>query len=151
LLLKKTQLTAREYELMKRHPLIGDDLCRPVKSLEAVRPIVRQHHERLDGRGYPDRLSGDCIPPVAQIVTVVDVFDALTSDRRYRRALPIQLAWADDAPGSPGRRVLARSCQPAGRSALLRPPGGAAPAQVKPVGSRVKSTYRPSVRRRFVS
>jgi len=93
LLLKKTRLTAREYDVMKRHPLIGDDLCRPVRSLETVRPIVRHHHERLDGRGYPDRLCGDRIPLVAQIVTVVDVFDALTSDRPYRRALPIKAAW----------------------------------------------------------
>ena len=93
LLTKKARLTAREYELMKRHPLIGDDLCRPVKSLEAVRPIVRHHHERLDGRGYPDRLCGDRIPLVAQIVTVVDVFDALTSDRPYRRALSLEVAW----------------------------------------------------------
>ncbi len=93
LLFKKARLTAREYELMKRHPLIGDELCRPVKSLEAVRPIVRHHHERLDGRGYPDHLCGDRIPLVAQIVTVVDVFDALTSDRPYRRALSLEAAW----------------------------------------------------------
>ena len=93
LLTKKTRLTAREYELMKRHTLIGDDLCRPVKSLEAVRPIVRHHHERLDGRGYPDGLGGEQIPLVAQIVTVVDVFDALTTDRPYRRALSLESAW----------------------------------------------------------
>jgi putative two-component system response regulator len=93
LLLKKTRLTAREYELMKRHPLIGDDLCRPVKSLDAVRPIVRHHHERLDGCGYPDGLSGNYIPLEAQIVTVVDVFDALTTDRPYRRALRLESAW----------------------------------------------------------
>jgi putative two-component system response regulator len=93
LLLKKTRLTPREYEVMKSHPLIGDDLCRPIRSLEAVRPIVRHHHERLDGRGYPDRLAGDDIPLVAQIVTVVDVFDALTTDRPYRRALSLDAAW----------------------------------------------------------
>jgi putative two-component system response regulator len=93
LLLKKAPLTPREYALMKRHPLIGDDLCRPVKSLEAVRPIVRHHHERLDGRGYPDQLAGDRIPLLAQIVTVVDVFDALTTDRPYRRALSLEAAW----------------------------------------------------------
>jgi putative two-component system response regulator len=93
LLLKRSRLTAAEYEVMKRHPLIGDDLCRPIKSLEAVRPIVRHHHERLDGRGYPDRLAADRIPLVAQIVTVVDVFDALTTDRPYRRALSTATAW----------------------------------------------------------
>jgi putative two-component system response regulator len=58
-----------------------------LRSLDAVRPIVRHHHERLDGRGYPDGLSGDEVPLVAQIVSVVDVFDALTTDRPYRRAV----------------------------------------------------------------
>ncbi len=86
-LLKKSRLTAREYELMKCHPAIGDDLCRTVRSFDAVRPIVRHHHERLDGAGYPDRLAGNDIPLLAQIVTVVDVYDALTSDRPYRKAL----------------------------------------------------------------
>jgi len=93
LLLKRARLTATEYELVKQHPVIGDELCRPVRSLDAVRSIVRHHHERLDGLGYPDGLSGDRIPLVAQIVTVVDVFDALTTDRPYRRALPLDAAW----------------------------------------------------------
>jgi putative two-component system response regulator len=87
LLLKKARLTPSEYEVMKRHPVIGDDLCRTVRSLEPVRGIVRHHHERFDGTGYPDGLSGDQIPLLAQIVTVVDVFDALTTDRPYRAAL----------------------------------------------------------------
>ena len=86
-LLKQGRLTARERALMQSHPAIGDELCRTVRSLDAVRPIVRHHHERLDGRGYPDRLAGDEIPLLAQIVTVVDVYDALTSDRPYRKAL----------------------------------------------------------------
>jgi putative two-component system response regulator len=86
-LLKKARLTDTEYELMKYHPVIGEELCRTVRSLDAVRPIVRHHHERLDGRGYPDGLVGDQIPLLAQIVTVVDVFDALTTDRPYRKAL----------------------------------------------------------------
>jgi putative two-component system response regulator len=58
-MLKKGKLTHREYELMKQHPVIGDNLCGTVRSLESVRPIVRHHHERLDGRGYPDGLAGD--------------------------------------------------------------------------------------------
>jgi putative two-component system response regulator len=86
-LLKKSKLTPGEYELMKRHPVTGDELCRTVRSLEPVRQIVRHHHERLDGSGYPDGLIGDQIPLLAQIVAVVDVFDALTTDRPYRRAL----------------------------------------------------------------
>jgi putative two-component system response regulator len=74
---------------MKQHPIIGDDLCRTVRSLDAVRPIVRHHHERLDGRGYPDGLAGDEIPVLARIVSVVDVFDALTTDRPYRNAMTV--------------------------------------------------------------
>jgi putative two-component system response regulator len=86
-LLKPGRLTREEYDLMKRHPVIGDQLCETVRSLEAVRPIVRHHHERADGRGYPDGLIGDEIPLLAQIVSIVDVFDALTTERPYRKAL----------------------------------------------------------------
>ncbi len=86
-LLKKGRLSDREYALMQTHPVVGDDLCRTLWSLDKVRPIVRHHHERLDGRGYPDGLAGDAIPLLAQIVTIVDVFDALTNDRPYRKAL----------------------------------------------------------------
>jgi putative two-component system response regulator len=149
LLLKKTRLTAREYEVMKRHPLIGDDLCRPVKSLEPVRPIVRHHHERLDGRGYPDRLCGDRIPLVAQIVTVVDVFDALTSDRPYRRALPFQAALRTMRREA---REGAYSLDLVERLADLQRHGRVDVSQrtpVRTIGSRVKNRYRPTVRRRL--
>ena len=108
-LLKKGRLTRKEYDLMKRHPAVGDDLCRTVRSLEAVRPIVRHHHERLDGRGYPDGLAGDRIPLLAQIVSIVDVFDALTTERPYRKALPAATAFqmmSDDARGGWCRQDL---------------------------------------------
>jgi len=101
-LLKKGKLTRKEYDLMKQHPAIGDDLCRTVRSFDAVRPIVRHHHERLDGRGYPDGLAGDRIPLLAQIVSIVDVFDALTTHRPYRKALATSTAYQmmrDDARG----------------------------------------------------
>jgi putative two-component system response regulator len=100
IMLKKGKLTKNEYTVMKRHPIVGDDLCATVRSLDRVRPIVRHHHERLDGRGYPDGLAGADIPLLAQIVTVVDVFDALTTDRPYRKALPTLTAYKmmrDDA------------------------------------------------------
>lgn len=93
-LLKKGRLTARERTLMQTHPIVGDELCRTIRSLDDVRPIVRHHHERLDGRGYPDGVGGDEIPILAQIVTIVDVFDALTSDRPYRIALSAARALA---------------------------------------------------------
>jgi putative two-component system response regulator len=86
-LLKKGKLTKKEYLLMQQHPAIGDELCKTVKSLDDVRPIVRWHHERADGRGYPDKLAGNDIPLLARIVSVVDMFDALTTDRPYRKAI----------------------------------------------------------------
>ena len=92
-LLRKGALSRRDYELMKQHPVIGDALCGTLRSLESVRPIVRHHHERLDGRGYPDGLSGDDIPLLARIVSVVDVFDALTTDRPYRKAIRVATAY----------------------------------------------------------
>ena len=72
---------------MKQHTMIGDRLCGELRSLRLVRAIVRHHHEALDGSGYPDGLRGDQIPVLAQIVGIVDVFDAITSSRPYRTAL----------------------------------------------------------------
>ena len=91
-LLKPGPLAREEYELIKQHTVIGDRLCGELRSLRKVRSIVRHHHERLDGSGYPDGLRGDAIPLLAQITGIVDVFDALTTDRPYRPALPV--AWA---------------------------------------------------------
>jgi putative two-component system response regulator len=86
-LLKPGPLSETEFALMKRHTEIGDSLCAPLQSLRHVRPIIRSHHERLDGSGYPDGLRGDDVPLLAQIVGIVDVYDALTSERPYRPAL----------------------------------------------------------------
>ena len=86
-LLKTSVLTADERVVMQQHVVVGDALCGELNSLRRVRPIVRHHHERLDGSGYPDGLRGDRIPLLAQIVSIVDVFDALTTDRPYRRAV----------------------------------------------------------------
>ena len=86
-LLKPGKLTVEEMELMRRHPEIGDTLCAPLQSLRHVRPIILSHHERLDGSGYPHRLKGDQVPVLAQIVGIVDVYDALTSRRPYRGPL----------------------------------------------------------------
>ena len=86
-LLKAGPLSDAEFALMKRHTEIGDSLCTPLQSLRHVRPIIRSHHERLDGSGYPDGLRGDDVPLLAQIVGIIDVYDALTSARPYRPAL----------------------------------------------------------------
>ena len=94
-LLKPASLSAEEYDLMKQHTIIGDRLCGDLHTLRLVRPIVRHHHERLDGSGYPDGLPGDQIPLLAQIVGVVDAYDAMTTDRPYRRALPAERSYEE--------------------------------------------------------
>ena len=94
-LLKPTRLTPEEFELMKQHTIIGDRLCGELRSLRLVRQIVRHHHEVLDGTGYPDGLRGDEIPLLAQIVGIVDLYDAVTSSRPYREAQPPEHAYAE--------------------------------------------------------
>jgi putative two-component system response regulator len=92
ILLKPGPLTSDEFTEMKRHTEIGDALCGNMRLLRLVRPIVRHHHERLDGSGYPDALRGDAIPLLAQVLGIVDVYDALTTDRVYRRAVTPEAA-----------------------------------------------------------
>jgi putative two-component system response regulator len=85
---KAGPLTDEEWELMRQHPLTGARILAPLEFFADGMLIVRHHHERFDGSGYPDGLQGKDIPVGARIVAVVDVYDALTSDRAYRRALP---------------------------------------------------------------
>jgi len=87
ILLKPGALTPEEWETMRRHVDIGVEICSPLRSLRPVLPIIRHHHERWNGSGYPDGLAEDAIPYLARVFQVVDVFDALTSDRCYRAAL----------------------------------------------------------------
>ena len=87
ILLKPGPLLPGERTLMQRHTIVGDALCSQLNSFRQVRPIVRHHHERLDGSGYPDGLAGAAIPLLAQVLGIVDVYDALTTDRPYRRAI----------------------------------------------------------------
>ena len=91
-LLKEGPLTPEERAVMRQHPLIGERLCGSLRSLSRVLPIIRHHHERPDGSGYPDGLVGDQIPLLAQIISVVDVFDALTTSRPYREVLDDRVA-----------------------------------------------------------
>jgi putative two-component system response regulator len=95
ILLKPSTLDAAEWTVMQSHPVIGDGLCRELRLLEDVWPIVRHHHERLDGTGYPDRLSGDRIPLLAQIMGVVDTYDAIATGRPYRPVGSIARACAE--------------------------------------------------------
>jgi putative two-component system response regulator len=94
-LLKPSGLTSDEFETIKQHTLIGERLCGELHSLAAVRPIVRHHHERRDGSGYPDGLGGDDIPLLARIVAIADTYDAITTNRPYRAALPAEHGFAE--------------------------------------------------------
>ena len=84
---KAGPLTSDEWALMRRHPLIGAQIVAPFEFFTAGATVIRHHHERVDGSGYPDGLAGDAIPVGARIVAVADVYDALTSDRPYRQAM----------------------------------------------------------------
>jgi len=86
ILFKPGKLSASEWETMRTHPVRGEEICRPLKSLQPVLPLIRYHHERLDGTGYPDGLSGDQIPLLARVLQVVDIYDALTNPRPYKHA-----------------------------------------------------------------
>jgi putative two-component system response regulator len=95
ILLKPGRFTPAEFAVMQQHAVIGDRLCGELRSLRQVRPIVRHHHERQDGTGYPDGLRGDAIPLFAQIIAIVDVFDALTTARPYKAAVAADAACAE--------------------------------------------------------
>ena len=85
---KPAPLSAEEFTLMKTHPSVGANLCKSMRTMERVVPLIRHHHEKLDGSGYPDGLAGKEIPLLVRIITAVDVYDALATARPYRRALP---------------------------------------------------------------
>ncbi|MDZ8110190.1 MAG: two-component system response regulator [Nostoc sp. DedQUE12a] len=86
-LLKKGQLTPEDWQIMRQHVLIGEKICQPLRSMRGVIPIIRHHHERWDGSGYPDQLKGDDIPYLAQVFQLIDIYDALTSERPYKEAM----------------------------------------------------------------
>ena len=85
--LKKGPLTEAEWAVMRTHTLTGEDICRPIKCLSQVLPIIRSHHERWDGSGYPDGLAGDKIPLLARVLQFADIYDALMSVRSYKPAM----------------------------------------------------------------
>jgi putative two-component system response regulator len=89
ILLKPGSLTAEEWTLVREHPVVGERICAPLKSFRFVLPIIRHHHEKCDGSGYPDGLRGEAIPVTARVMQIVDVYDALTTDRPYKKAFSI--------------------------------------------------------------
>jgi putative nucleotidyltransferase with HDIG domain len=97
---KPGKLTNEEFDLMKQHPEIGARILRDVKQLEDILPGVLHHHERWDGRGYPAKLVGENIPLMGRIICLADCFDAMTSNRTYRRALPFEVAMVEIRNGA---------------------------------------------------
>lgn len=135
---KQSKLTNGEYEAMKRHTVIGERLCGALRSLAAVRPIVRHHHERRDGSGYPDRLRGDDIPLLAQVAGIVDTYDAITTTRPYRAALPTEHAYAEltrETASGLHREDLVQAFIGLGRAGALDAIGAIVLAQVSPAAS----------------
>lgn len=92
ILLKKGPLTDDEWEIMRKHPEIGSNLCNGLKSMKMTLPIIRHHHERWDGGGYPDGLVGNDIPYLARVFQIIDIYDALISERPYKDALSVDEA-----------------------------------------------------------
>ena len=95
ILRKSHQLSGPEFEIIKEHPKIGENILKPIASLRPLCDLVRHHHEWVDGSGYPDGLKGDKISILVKILAVVDAFDAMTSDRPYRKALSVEQAKAE--------------------------------------------------------
>jgi putative nucleotidyltransferase with HDIG domain len=95
ILRKPDRLTPEEIEIMKTHTTMGADIMATVPDLLPSIPIVRSHHERWDGEGYPDRIAGEKIPRLARLVAVADAYDAMTSDRPYRKGMPPEVAFVE--------------------------------------------------------
>jgi ribonuclease P protein subunit RPR2 len=92
ILCKAGELTDAEWDVMRSHPLLGAQIVEPIAFLRDAVELIRHHHERFDGRGYPDGLAGDAIPLEARIFSIADSFDAMTSDRPYRESIGIERA-----------------------------------------------------------
>jgi putative two-component system response regulator len=115
ILLKPGPLDAAETKIMREHPILGEQICAPHKSLRPILPVIRHHHEKMDGSGYPDGIRGDDIPLKARILQVADIYDALTTDRPYREALPhneaLSILFAEAENGWLDSAVVSRFAQ----------------------------------------
>ena len=108
---KAGPLTTEERRIIRMHPGQGSVICEKLKSIRGAIPVIRYHHERIDGTGYPDHLSGQDIPLVARVMTIVDIYDALTTTRSYRKRLPqdvaLEIMWDEAKKGWWDQEVLA--------------------------------------------
>jgi len=115
--LQKTgRLTPEEFDQMKKHPQIGARILQDIKQIADIIPGVLSHHERYDGKGYPFGLAGENIPHMGRIICLADCFDAMTSNRTYRKALPLEVALTEI------RRCAGTQFDPALTEAFLRIP-----------------------------
>jgi len=125
ILFKKGSLTDEEWEVMRAHTTKGEEICRPMKSLSLVLPIIRNHHERWDGTGYPDGLAGEQIPLLARILQIADVYDALTSERPYKRSFTheesIEILQQESAKGWRDSALVGLFEEMCTRAAISRP------------------------------
>ncbi|EKN66108.1 HD domain-containing protein [Neobacillus bataviensis LMG 21833] len=93
ILVKPEKLTKEEFEIIKTHPVVGADAVKDVEGINESISVIRSHHERWDGKGYPDQLMGEDIPLLARVTSIADAFDAMTSSRSYRAAMPVEEAY----------------------------------------------------------
>jgi putative two-component system response regulator len=111
ILLKPGKYTDEEFTTMKQHPVLGCEICQKLRSVQDALPIIRHHHERLDGSGYPDGLKGNAVSPLVRIVTIVDIYDALRSRRTYKEAFSLdtsfKIMWEEAEKGWWDKDVLA--------------------------------------------
>lgn len=110
ILTKPGKYSAEEFDVMKKHPNLGCEICEKLRSIKEAVPLIRHHHERLDGSGYPDGLKGDSISPLIRIVSIVDIYDALRSKRSYKDAFTIdktfEIMWQEVDKGWWDRHIL---------------------------------------------
>lgn len=110
ILSKPGKYTPEEFAVMKNHPALGCEMCQNIPSMYDALPLIRHHHEKLDGSGYPDGLAGGQISPLVRVVTIVDIYDALRSRRSYKEAFSIdksfEIMWEEAGKGWWDRNIL---------------------------------------------
>jgi putative nucleotidyltransferase with HDIG domain len=130
---KPDKLTPEEFEHMKSHTVKGAEIVNMIRDLRPIIPIVRSHHERWDGKGYPDGTAGEATPAIARVVAVTDAFDAMTSDRPYRKGMALEVAFGEIEKG------LGRQFDPKFGAAFLKIREAVIEEQKKHVGGRSRS------------
>jgi putative two-component system response regulator len=110
ILLKPGRYTSDEFAIMKRHPVLGCEICGKLRTVRDSLPLIRHHHEKLDGSGYPDGLRGEALPQLVRIISIVDIYDALRSQRSYKEAFTVEksfeIMWQEVEKGWWDRNVL---------------------------------------------